>query len=186
MTDVNYLKTLNESAETDNAILLSIIIPSPWMHEDSFSKEDIFTKINDRTLIIQSYYKRRGYAQWSDKLAEIMMNDDISKGLINLVLLIGRRMKFGSNKVILNSNADYIKAIIKKDDTFRKHIKTLEFYNIIRKTTKPHIYVVNHNMLFKGDYTKFINAYSGLYKKTGINIDSKSRVVLDKNVNYGK
>ena len=29
--------------------------------------------------------------------------------------------------------------------------------NIIRKTTKPHVYVVNHNMLFKGDYTKFIN-----------------------------
>lgn len=186
MTETNYLNELNKETQKDNALLLSIIIPSPWMHDDSFNKEDVITKVNDRTQIIQSYYKRRGYAQWSDALSELMMNDDISKGLVNLVLLIGRRMKFGSNKVILDINADYVKSIIKKDDTFRKHIKTLEVYNVIRKTTKPHIYVVNHNMLFKGDYTKFINAYSRLYKKKGISIDAKCRVVLDKNVNYGK
>lgn len=186
MATTNYLLYRNKKTEKENAILLSIIIPSPWVHTDSFDKTDIVTKVNDRTQIIQSYYKRQGYAQWSDKLAEIMMNENITKGLVNLVLLIGRRMKFGSNKVIINSNADYIKPITNRTDTFRKYIKTLEVYNIIRKTTNPHVYVVNHNMLFKGDYTKFINTYLDLYKDTGINMDFKSRVVLDKNVNYDK
>ena len=131
MAVINYLAYRNKKSEKENELLLSIIIPSPWMHDDNFDKTDIVTKVNDRTQIIQSYYKRQGYAQWSDKLSELMMEEEVSKALINLVLLIGRRMKFGSNKVIINSNADYVKSIIKKNDTFRKHIKcNLRLYGI--------------------------------------------------------
>lgn len=181
---IDYFAYNKKKKENETKFLLSIIIPSPWMHDDNLIKVDCVTIANDRTQIIQSYYQRKGYAQWSDDLTDIMMGEDITKSLDNLVMLIARRMKFNSNKVILDPSASYIKDFIKKDDTFRKHIKTLEVKNIIRKTTKPHVYVVNHNMLFKGDYTKFINAYIDLYKETGINMDFKSRVVLDKNIKY--
>ncbi|UWI17649.1 MAG: hypothetical protein [Bacteriophage sp.] len=64
--------------------------------------------------------------------------------------------------------------------------KELEANNIIRRTTKQSVYVVNHEMIFKDSYSDFIKVYLDIYKEVGIMLDSDGRVILDKSINYGK
>lgn len=64
--------------------------------------------------------------------------------------------------------------------------KELEINNIIRRTTKQSVYVVNHKMIFKGSYSDFIKVYLDIYKEIGIMLDADGRVILDKSINYGK
>ena len=64
--------------------------------------------------------------------------------------------------------------------------KELEINNIIRRTTKQSVYVVNHEMIFKGSYSDFIKVYLDIYKEVGIMLDADGRVILDKSINYGK
>lgn len=40
--------------------------------------------------------------------------------------------------------------------------------NIIRRTTKQSVYVVNHEMIFKDSYSDFIKVYLDIYKEVGI------------------
>lgn len=65
-------------------------------------------------------------------------------------------------------------------------VKELEMNNIIRRTTKQSVYVVNHEMIFKGSYSDFIKVYLDIYKEIGIMLDADGRVILDKSINYGK
>lgn len=67
-----------------------------------------------------------------------------------------------------------------------RYIKELEMNNIIRRTTKQSVYVVNHEMIFKGSYSDFIKVYLDIYKEIGIMLDADGRVILDKSINYGK
>lgn len=67
-----------------------------------------------------------------------------------------------------------------------RYIKELEMNNIIRRTTKQSVYVVNHEMIFKGSYSDFIKVYLDIYKEIGIMLDADGRVILDKYINYGK
>lgn len=60
------------------------------------------------------------------------------------------------------------------------------FYERIRRTTKQSVYVVNHEMIFKGSYSDFIKVYLDIYKEVGIMLDADGRVILDKSINYGK
>lgn len=57
---------------------------------------------------------------------------------------------------------------------------------VIRRTTKQSVYVVNHEMIFKGSYSDFIKVYLDIYKEIGIMLDADGRVILDKSINYGK
>lgn len=65
-------------------------------------------------------------------------------------------------------------------------LEELEANNIIRRTTKQSVYVVNHEMIFKGSYSDFIKVYLDIYKEVGIMLDADGRVILDKSINYGK
>lgn len=64
--------------------------------------------------------------------------------------------------------------------------KELKDINIIRRTTKQSVYVVNHEKIFKGSYSDFIKVYLDIYKEVGIMLDADGRVILDKSINYGK
>lgn len=96
---------------------------------------------------------------------------------------------------IVEAEASRIKIILKENDEtkkicsfihLRRYIKELEMNNIIRRTTKQSVYVVNHEMIFKGSYSDFIKVYLDIYKEIGIMLDDDGRVILDKSINYGK
>lgn len=91
--------------------------------------------------------------------------------------------KVRETEIILEEN-DETKKICSFIHLYR-YIKELEINNIIRRTTKQSVYVVNHEMIFKGSYSDFIK-YLDIYKEVGIMLDADGRVILDKSINYGK
>lgn len=54
-----------------------------------------------RIKIIQSFYKRRGYAQISTDLLNYITNNAKSVVIVKLICYIAKTIKFNSNKIIL-------------------------------------------------------------------------------------
>ena len=103
--------------------------------------------------------------------------------LIKLIHYIAKTIKFTSNKIVLSSNNTEISNIVGINHLSR-YIDELERQYIIRRTTKQNVYVVNHEMIFKGNYSDFINAYIEAYKNVPVSIDEKGRVILFNDINY--
>lgn len=115
---------------------------------------------------------------------KVMPEFNFKSPIVKLICYIAKTIKFNSNKIILKENDE-----TKKICSFihlHRYIKELEANNIIRRTTKQSVYVVNHEMIFKGSYSDFIKVYLDIYKEVGIILDANGRVILDKSINYGK
>lgn len=168
----------------ETEIILEEVIPSPFFVEKELKDINIVEAEASRIKIIQSFYERRGYAQISTDLLNYITNNAKSVVIIKLICYIAKTIKFNSNKIILKENDE-----TKKICSFihlHRYIKELEINNIIRRTTKQSVYVVNHEMIFKGSYSDFIKVYLDIYKEIGIMLDADGRVILDKSINYGK
>lgn len=50
---------------------------------------------------------------------------------------------------------------------------------IIVKTTIKGLFVVNHKLIFKGDYEKFKKRYYLLYNNEPAKLDDKGRIIID-------
>lgn len=48
------------------------------------------------------------------------------------------------------------------------------------------VYIVNHNIIFKGDYIDFIKTYNAIYRNAFTVTNVYGHVILDKSINYGK
>lgn len=174
MAEFNFKSPVVTRKVRETEIILEEVIPSPFFVEAEAS----------RIKIIQSFYERRGYAQISTDLLNYITNNAKSIVIVKLICYIAKTIKFNSNKIILKENDE-----TKKICSFihlRRYIKELEMNNIIRRTTKQSVYVVNHEMIFKGSYSDFIKVYLDIYKEVGIMLDDDGRVILDKSINYGK
>lgn len=71
---------------------------------------------------------------------------------------------FDSNVVRLNID-DISLLINKKSRTIYDAIQELDDANIIKKTDMPKLYVINHNVIFKGNMKLFLYNYYKLYGK---------------------
>lgn len=56
----------------------------------------------------------------------------------------------------------------------------------IRRTNIFKVYIVNHNIIFKGDYLDFIKTYNAIYRNAFTVTNVYGHVILDKSINYGK
>lgn len=176
---------------------MSKVIPSPFFVDRGIYSKDVVAVTAARVRIITTYAKRGDgeFAVTHNMFFRLMQR---TNSLIAVALLgyIGEHLPFNTNKIILNYNDSSIKEIVKDKKEFYKAISFLEefvyingtgdisYKGIIRRTTKPHVYVVNHEILFKGSYDDFVTTYVENYSKTGVVIDNKGRVVLDKKVKY--
>lgn len=107
-----------------------------------------------------------------------------SESVRTIVLYIITNIEFGSNVIELGDKFYNITGITYKK--FNEGINTLINDEFIIGTTKRHIYVVNHNHIFKGDYDDFVNSYVGLYRKSmrpEVTYDG-TKIILPKD--YGK
>lgn len=186
MPEFNFKSPVVSRKIRETELILEEVIPSPFFVERELKDINIVETEASRIKVIQSFYERRGYAQISTKLLEHIADNAKSIVTIRLICYIAKVVKFNSNKVILNSNNKDIKVICPNANNFNKYITELEANNIIRKTTKQSVYVVNHEMIFKGSYSDFIKVYLDMYKEVGIMLDADGRVILDKSINYGK
>lgn len=180
-----YIKRKNKQDAKRNRVLFAEVLPSPFFGEVPNKKEfDIIADEITRTRVTRSFYERDRYSQYTQKcdLAIISLINDV--GAIKLIHYISFNLKPNSNKIIINPHDDVVKQIAKTESYFRKCRNILEQYNIIKRTDKSNIYVVNHNMIFKGIYSDFIDIYRGNYEDGQVMFDDKGRVVLGKSIKY--
>ena len=173
MPEFNFKSPVVTRKVRETEIILEEVIPSPFFVEKELKDINIVEAEASRIKIIQSFYERRGYAQISTDLLNYITNNAKSVVIVKLICYIAKTIKFNSNKI-----CSFIH--------LHRYIKELEINNIIRRTTKQSVYVVNHEMIFKGSYSDFIKVYLDIYKEIGIMLDADGRVILDKSINYGK
>lgn len=63
--------------------------------------------------------------------------------------------------------------------TFYKALQTLYTANVIKPTTRKSVYIVNHNYIFRGNYTEFIQLYKEMYSDKDIIVNEDGKIVLD-------
>lgn len=68
----------------------------------------------------------------------------------------------------------------------KKCINKLQSTHCIRRTNIFKVYIVNHNIIFKGDYLDFIKTYNAIYRNAFTVTNVYGHVILDKSINYGK
>lgn len=169
MPEFNFKSPVVTRKVRETEIILEEVIPSPFFVEKELKDINIVEAEASRIKIIQSFYERRGYAQISTDLLNYITNNAKSVVIVKLICYIAKTIKKICSFIHLH-----------------RYIKELEMNNIIRRTTKQSVYVVNHEMIFKGSYSDFIKVYLDIYKEIGIMLDADGRVILDKSINYGK
>lgn len=185
MPTFKYAKPILNKKIEDPKKILAEIVPSPFFIERELRDSNIVESEAARIRIVQSFYERRGYTQMSTELLTYMSYCNSNK-LMNLICLIAIKLNFNSNKIVLKFSSEDVRNIISNDSNYYRYIAELEKQNIIRRTTKKNVYVVNHEMIFKGSYSDFIKTYLDTYKTTGVMLDSNGKVILDNNIDYAK
>lgn len=180
-----WVKKRNKQIAKQNNVVFSEVLPSPFFGKTPNKKE--FNIVEDeatRLRVTRSFYERGKYSQYTEKCdtAAIYFINDV--GALKLIHYISLNLKPNSNKIILNPHDEVISQIAKSDRYFRNCRNILEQYNIIKRTDKSNVYVVNHNMIFKGIYSDFIDVYKQTYNDSEVSYDNKGRVVLGKSIKY--
>lgn len=63
--------------------------------------------------------------------------------------------------------------------TFYKALQTLYTANVIKPTTRKSVYIVNHNYIFRGNYTEFIQLYKEMYSDKDVIVNEDGKIVFD-------
>lgn len=175
MYKTNAIKNVEQSFD----YLSKKVIPSPFFsNEDNIIKKSIdkydaaggllsidFKEVIDNYKFVQC---KKGY---SFALREL------SHKALLLSISISDSLKPNSN--IYHLDVDYQCMFCNvKPATLDDLIKELISKQIINRTTINGIFVVNHNIFFNGNKTKFIKEYKGLYGDNPVLKDKKGRVIL--------
>lgn len=88
-------------------------------------------------------------------------------------------------RVIIGFDID-IKDVCVNKYILDKCINKLQSTHCIRRTNIFKVYIVNHNIIFKGDYLDFIKTYNAIYRNAFTVTNVYGHVILDKSINYGK
>lgn len=52
-------------------------------------------------------------------------------------------------------------------------------FDVIKPTTRKSVYIVNHNYIFRGNYTEFIQLYKEMYNDKDVIVNEDGKIVLD-------
>lgn len=75
---------------------------------------------------------------------------------------------------VVDNNKKYI---ITRQDYCRNFV-TINF-DVIKATTRKSVYVINHNIIFKGSIGDFIKEYNKYYENIDVIVNDKGKVVLE-------
>lgn len=85
---------------------------------------------------------------------------------------------FNSN-VIKFTEKDIIDEYSISVETFYNGLNVLYNFDVIKATTRKSVYVINHNIIFKGSIGDFIKEYNKYYENVDVIINDKGKIVLD-------
>lgn len=118
--------------------------------------------------------KRDSFITVSHKLVYLMleMQDIERKAVLNIL----NCLRFDSNIVHIDENN---RNNISKSKRYAAYaINALKRYDIIKGTTEPGTFVINHNLMFLGDLNEFVRNYKAIYDDIEIQITKDGRIII--------
>lgn len=100
------------------------------------------------------------------------------KGANTIFIHICKNIDFNSN-VIKFTEKDIIDEYSISVETFYNGLNILYNFDVIKATTRKSVYIVNHNIIFKGNYTEFIQLYKEMYSDKDVIVNEDGKIVLD-------
>lgn len=91
---------------------------------------------------------------------------------------ICKNIDFNSN-VIKFTEKDIIDEYSISVETFYNGLNVLYNFDVIKATTRKSVYVINHNIIFKGSIGDFIKEYNKYYENIDVIVNDKGKVVLE-------
>lgn len=82
---------------------------------------------------------------------------------------------FNSN-VIKFTEKDIIDEYIISVETFYNGLNVLYNFNVIKATTRKSVYIINHNIIFKGSIGDFIKEYNKYYENIDVIVNDKGKL----------
>lgn len=143
-------KTFEKNTNERYIRIYKEILPTPFYIDNDISEDNIVSNYVIIGNIDRNRNSNTKYVNLDTFIINFISNNINNVELINAIINIINNIKYDSNKIILNNINKNIINILKKN-------------NIIRRTVYENVYVVNHNMIFRGDYYEFIIAYKHLY-----------------------
>lgn len=81
-----------------------------------------------------------------------------------------------NNKKYIITRQDYCRNFVTINIDF---ISNMKYFDVIKATTRKSIYVINHNIIFKGSIGDFIKEYNKYYENIDVIVNDKGKVVLE-------
>lgn len=124
-------------------------------------KRDTITKISEEKYFIESRYAYNSYTMISSNLSNAVK--EFNNADIKVLFAIIEAVNYNSN--IIHISYSDLKSItgINSNDTIFNSLCNLIDNNIIYRTDIQSTYVINHTMMFKGDYDAFVKIYNDMY-----------------------
>lgn len=64
-------------------------------------------------------------------------------------------------------------------ETFYNGLNILYNFDVIKATTRKSVYIINHNIIFKGSIGDFIKEYNKYYENVDVIVNDKGKVILN-------
>lgn len=174
MVKVAYFgKHISNKIREVNRIFSEILI-SPFIVRNErkirYETYDEFVDIKKRVIISFDTDKQGDFV--TKDVLNYVNSNSIDDRTFEFMRIIYNKLNYNSNKVII--------------DFSDKCISKLQSTHCIRRTNIFKVYIVNHNIIFKGDYLDFIKTYNTIYRNAFTVTNVYGHVILDKSINYGK
>lgn len=99
------------------------------------------------------------------------------KGANTIFIHICKNIDFNSN-VIKFTEKDIIDEYSISVETFYNGLNILYNFDVIKATTRKSVYIINHNIIFKGSIGDFIKEYNKYYENVDVIINDKTKVPI--------
>lgn len=157
------------------------IVPSPFIIDRTKVQYQTYDDIINK-IITKEYYLNREFACVEIYFSNII--DNISSSGIRILCKLIGLLQLNKNYIYLPTKV--LEVLCKLDvKSVVKGINELITNKILARTNRKGIYVINHNIIFKGDYKKFEETYNALFGYVNINdvIDNETNKVYISEVN---
>jgi hypothetical protein len=179
------MENINFKIEERDKKLRNEILITPFYIYSERIIDNVVEKESIKMSLVNRYKENEPKLIINDIVFKIISDNKFNR-LSKLLLYIINNVTINSNKIILDFNNNDIKEISTSDIELNYLIDKLEEYNIIRRSTINNVYIVNHNIIFRGDIEDFIKAYTIIHKTDNIELTVDSKVILDNTIDYAK
>lgn len=168
-----FIKFVSKEAEKDSPK----IAPTPFFYEYEVDYKSTFSTIVGKyeMNINEAYVKRESFVTCTKSLGQILAL--INKPAANLLGIIIANLEFEANYIVL-SEKDFISITNYSKQAFYSAISELVDKQVIRVTNKKSVYIINHNILFKGNIIDFTVKYKRKFPN-GCITDETGRVIIN-------